>query len=178
LERETDYRDRLKKSGLKYTKHRTAILDILSQSDPPLAAEQIYLALQERGLPANLSTVYRTIETLAEKNLLKKRSLIGDSRVLFEYNRAHHSHYLVCLGCKKMLAIRRCPLGDYEEKLGKETNYTIAGHNLDVYGYCPECRIKGFGGLERRMKRIPEKKDDLSGAGAETFRRGRNLIRR
>jgi len=146
LERESDYRERLKKSGLKYTKHRTAILAILAQSEPPLAAEQIYLALRERGLPANLSTVYRTIETLAEKNLLKKRSLIGDSRVLFEYNRAHHSHYLVCLGCKKMLPIRRCPLGDYEEKLERETNYTIAGHNLDVYGYCPDCREKGHRG--------------------------------
>ncbi len=143
MEREKDYRGSLQKSGLKFTKQRSAILDILAQSEPPLAAEQIYLALKERGVPANLSTVYRTIETLTEKNLLKKRSMIGDNRVLFEFNRAHHSHYLVCLGCKKMLAISRCPLGNYEEELEKETNYTIAGHNLDVYGYCPECREKG-----------------------------------
>jgi Fur family ferric uptake transcriptional regulator len=39
----TDYGDNLKQSGLKNTKRRIAILDILEQSDQPIAAEQVFL---------------------------------------------------------------------------------------------------------------------------------------
>ncbi len=35
-----------------------------------------------------------------------------------------HTHYLVCLGCKKILSIRHCPLEAYEKSLADETQYT------------------------------------------------------
>jgi Fur family ferric uptake transcriptional regulator len=79
---------------------------------------------------------------LADKNLAIKFNIMGDDRTLFEYNRMVHRHYLICMGCKKILAINRCPLEDYEKSLAKETNYSIAGHKLDIYGYCPKCRKK------------------------------------
>jgi len=53
-----------------------------------------------------------------------------------------HRHYLICLGCKKIMPIDHCPLGDYEKSLAKKTNYLISGHRLDIYGYCPECKLK------------------------------------
>ena len=138
-----DFGDDLRRSGLKNTKHRTAILDILEKSEQPLAAEQVFLELKEKDISANLSTVYRTLESLTDKNMVTKLNIAGDNRTLFEYNRMVHRHYLICLGCKKILAINRCPLEDYEKSLANETNYSIEGHKLDVYGYCPECREKG-----------------------------------
>ena len=76
---------------------------------------------------------------MSEKNLVLKLNIPGDSRTLFEYNRKVHKHYLICLGCNKICAINRCPLGDYEESLAKEMHYSISGHQLDIYGYCPDC---------------------------------------
>lgn len=90
-----------------------------------------------------MSTVYRTLETLAAKNIVTKLNIAGDSRALFEYNRMVHRHYLVCLGCKKILGIESCPLERYEKYIAKRTDYSIAGHKLDIYGYCPECRETG-----------------------------------
>jgi len=138
----TDYRDNLKRSGLKNTKHRIAILDILGHSDQPMAAEQVFFELGKKNILISLSTVYRILDSFVSKNLVTKLNLSGDNRALFEYNNMVHKHYLVCLGCKKILAIERCPLKAYEESLEKEMNYTIAGHKLDIYGYCPECRKK------------------------------------
>lgn len=137
-----DFSDELVRVGLKSTKQRSAILDILEQSDQPLAAEQVFLELKNRGVSANLSTVYRTLEVLSDRNLAVKLNISGDSRALFEYNRKIHRHYLICLGCKKIMAIHRCPLKDYEKALEEETNYSISGHKLDVYGYCPECQSR------------------------------------
>jgi Fur family ferric uptake transcriptional regulator len=134
--------DAVKLSGLRITKCRSAILDVLEQSEQPISAEQIFLELKEKNVTANLSTVYRTLDVLEEKNLATKLSITGDNRALYEFNRMVHRHYLVCLGCKKIIAINSCPLEDYEKRLAKETDYLISGHRLDIYGYCPECRRK------------------------------------
>lgn len=138
----TDFGNDLTQSGLKATKHRTEIMDVLQKSDKPLSADQVFFELKKREIRVNLSTVYRVLEALADKNLAVKLNIPGDSRTLYEFKRIGHKHYLICLGCNKMIPINRCPLGNYEESLAKETNFTISGHKLDIYGYCPECREK------------------------------------
>ena len=132
----------LLQSGLKKTKHRLAVLNILEASPQPITAEQLFSKLTESGISINLSTVYRALESLSEKNLVIKHNILGNSRALFEYNRSGHRHYLICLGCKKFLPLDHCPLEEYEHSVAKETDYTIAGHTLDIYGYCPECSKK------------------------------------
>jgi Fur family ferric uptake transcriptional regulator len=118
------------------------MLDILEQSNQPIAAEDLFLELKKGDISANLSTVYRTLEILVENSLATKLIISSDNRALFEINRMVHRHYLICLGCKKIIPIDYCPLEDYEKSLAKETNYEIAGHKLDIYGYCPVCRLK------------------------------------
>ena len=143
IKRSNNYDDKLKLSGLKNTKSRTSILEILQQSDQPIAAEEVYSILRRGDISINLSTVYRALEVLAEKNVVTKLSIVGDNRTLFEYNKMVHRHYLVCLKCRKILAIDHCPLESYEKDIERETNFTIAGHKLDIYGYCPECKSQG-----------------------------------
>ncbi|KNZ42069.1 Fur family transcriptional regulator [Acetobacterium bakii] len=132
----------LKEKGLKSTKHRMAILDILVKKDHPISAEQIFFEIQEMDVAINLSTVYRNLEVLVEKSMVTKLTLSGDNRSVYEYNRMVHRHYLICLGCKKILAIEHCPIKKYEQQIESETDYKIVGHKLDLYGYCPECREK------------------------------------
>lgn len=135
-----DIVDDLKRSGLKNTKCRAAILDILEQSDQPVAADRLFHELNEKNIMLSFSTVYRTLEALTDKKLVKKLTIAGEDKALFEYNRKGHRHYLICLGCKKILSIEHCPLTGYEEILKKETDYAISGHKLDIYGYCPDCQ--------------------------------------
>lgn len=135
-----EYEEKLKKSGLKSTKSRKAIIDVLVNSNQPMAAEQIFLALKENSININLSTVYRTLESLENIDLVTKISIMDDDRMLFEYNKMGHRHYLICLGCKKIITIQNCPLGAYEKKLESETSFAILGHKLYLYGYCRECQ--------------------------------------
>ncbi|HWQ59228.1 MAG TPA: Fur family transcriptional regulator [Clostridia bacterium] len=133
----------LSRCGLRNTRPRAMVLDILEKSPTPLSAEQIYLALRARGVSVNLSTVYRVLEALVDKSLAGKVNIPGDPRAFFEYSRASHRHYLICLGCREMRALERCPLAGYEKALADETDYAISGHKLVVYGYCPACRERG-----------------------------------
>lgn len=144
MEKNGDVKERLKECGLKSTKHRKAILDFMFCSSVPISAEQVYIQMIEQGISIDLSTVYRTLETLREKGLLIKHDRLNDTRALYEYDRREHKHYLVCLGCNKMLPIRHCPLEEYEKDLEKATDFVIAGHKLDIFGYCAECQKKGL----------------------------------
>lgn len=130
----------LKDSGLKNTKHRQTILELLQTEEKPITAEQIYCILKEKNVSINLSTVYRTLETLSEKELILKHSVTNENKGLFEYNNQVHKHYLVCVGCKKILAVEGCPLHQYEESLAQKTGFLITGHKLDMYGLCPVCQ--------------------------------------
>lgn len=138
------YERLLKECGLKNTKHRTTILELLREAGQPLTAEQLYDALKENNISINLSTVYRTLETLYDKQLILKHNVTNENKAVFEFNNQVHKHYLVCMGCKKILSIENCPLGEYEKYLEGQTDFIITGHKLDMYGYCPECQRKGL----------------------------------
>lgn len=140
MTKQTDIVNDLKRSGLKNTRCRAAILYILAQSEQPITADRLFQELSRRKITLSFSTVYRTLEALVDKNLVTKLAIMGEDKAFFEYNRMGHRHYLICLGCKKILAIEHCPLKDYEESLKKETAYAISGHKLNIYGYCPVCQ--------------------------------------
>ena len=132
----------LRNAGLKATRQRAAVLRVLAESEEPLAAQDVHRLLRRR-IEADLSTVYRSLESMAEKGLLLKTVLSGESRTLFEFNRMLHRHYLVCVGCKKIQPIDHCPLEDYERSLEAQTGYRILSHKLAVYGRCPACAKAG-----------------------------------
>ena len=56
-----DYRDYLHRYGLKNTRHRQLILQLLLASEGVLTAEDIYQQLCEQGTEINFSTVYRIL---------------------------------------------------------------------------------------------------------------------
>ncbi|MGI6716180.1 MAG: Fur family transcriptional regulator [Eubacteriales bacterium] len=139
----TSISEELRKQGLKSTKHRLEILEVLRKGQKPYTAEQIFTELLDRNVNINFSTVYRTLDILCGKQLVTKLNIEGTGGAMFEYNTTDHRHHLICLGCRKITAIDYCPLGNYETSLEKKTNYIISGHKLDVYGYCPDCKKDG-----------------------------------
>ncbi|MEA5136998.1 MAG: Fur family transcriptional regulator [Candidatus Fimivivens sp.] len=139
-----DFNKAIRQHGLKSTKIRLSVLDILFKSEQPLDAEQVFLALKAWNVSANLSTVYRVLEVLAEKNLIAGLALPGTHRTVYALKQQDHWHYLVCLGCKKMIAVDGCPLSGYEHQLEQQTGYLISTHQLDLYGYCPTCQQKNL----------------------------------
>ncbi len=144
MKNKADHYADLKQKGLKNTKHRLAILNILEEQAQPVTAEQIFMELNHYDLSTSMSTVYRELDSLVNKDLVLKVKINESNRTLYEYNRMIHKHYLVCLGCKKMISLDMCPLKTYEEKLQEQTHYIITDHKLNIYGYCPECQAKGL----------------------------------
>ena len=140
MQEEGNYSTILKKEGLKNTKHRNAILEVIENSNQPISAEQIFLELKEKKNTINLSSVYRTLEALVSRDIVIKTNITGDNRATYELNRLEHKHHLICSGCKKMFSIDGCPVEEYEKQLREKTGFDITGHKLEIYGFCKECK--------------------------------------
>jgi Fur family ferric uptake transcriptional regulator len=139
---EEHYKDLLKGGKLKSTKHRKAIVELLEKNDLPLTAEELYIILKENGVSISLSTVYRVLETLVEKDLASKCNLPDENKAAYELCHNQHRHHLLCVKCRKVLPVDGCPLEDYEKLLEKRFGFTIKGHKLEMYGYCKSCAEK------------------------------------
>ncbi|NLM97990.1 MAG: transcriptional repressor [Halanaerobiaceae bacterium] len=130
----------LKGNDIRITRQREEILKILYEAERPVTAKKVYSILRKKLPYIRLSTIYRNLNLLEEKDILRKVELNMDNRESsFEFFRGEHHHHLVCISCQEIIPLE-CPLAEYEKRLQKETNYTIIDHKIKVYGICPECR--------------------------------------
>lgn len=96
----------LKNAALKSTKKRQVLLLLLQKQARPMTAEELH-ALAEPILPMNVSTVYRTLNTLTEKKILI-RSVRQDGKAYYSLAKKDHSHRLVCDLCGKVIPVDTC----------------------------------------------------------------------
>ncbi len=132
--------DLLKDRELKRTKSRIAVLSFLEANKAPVTAESLYQSLiaAENGQHFSLSTIYRTVATLAEKGILLK-NVGADGLTYYQLNDDRHCHYLICTACSQVVPVDGCPLHVLEESLSQSTGYQITGHHLEFFGLCPQC---------------------------------------
>jgi len=138
----TDNKEFFKSHGIKNTKQRNIILEILKQAKDPLTAEEIFLESKKVDKSISLSTIYRVLNTFVSKGIVVRHTIVKENISMYELNLIDHEHYLVCIKCEKSIDIGHCPLGVYENSLENDTNFEIVGHKLEIYGYCPNCKDK------------------------------------
>lgn len=135
----------LKEKGLKVTTQRVDILEALEmRPDKHLTAEEIYEIVKEKNPDIGLATVYRTIQLLAELNLIDKLNL-GDGFIRYEIGnrdedrKGHHHHHLICLSCGNVLTFEGDLLDTLENQIQKSMSFEVVDHEVKLFGYCKEC---------------------------------------
>ena len=134
--------------GIKWTKQRKDVYEVLHKASEPLSAVQIYQQIAKADASGNyaVSTIYRILAAFEEKGLVEKTVWLGDGTTVYELKRESHTHYAVCLDCHRRIPLEKCPFAHLHlEKDNGE--FTITGHKLELYGYCKECKI-----AENRVK--------------------------
>ncbi len=140
MKEDNTYKGLLQSHGLKNTKRRNLILEILATLEQPVTVDQIFWELKKNDISINISTVYRIVEALASKHLITKTNISGDNKTHFEVNRPEHRHHFICTTCKQMFWLDDCPLEEYCTLIQTRTGFDVTGHKLEIYGYCPNCK--------------------------------------
>lgn len=125
-------------TGLKRTKQRALVLDVLNQTTLPVTAAEISEQLERHGTPVWLSTVYRVLDTFIRHGLAEKSGVRGDGMAIYVRTRPEHRHYAVCVECHKIVPLQHCPLEHSPPQLEGEL-FQVLEHRLQIFGLCRDC---------------------------------------
>jgi Fur family ferric uptake transcriptional regulator len=137
---QVDSTELLRANGLKITKARVAILDLLAREHGPFTTEEVFARLSKSKTNGHCDvvTIYRCLAKFESLGLIN-RCDFGDGSVRYELRtRDHHHHHIICRKCKRVEALPDCPVEDRSIKLPK-MGFKEVSHRLEFFGVCPEC---------------------------------------
>jgi Fe2+ or Zn2+ uptake regulation protein len=125
------------------TRQRRVILEQLRKVCTHPTADEVYRMVRRRLTRISLATVYRNLEMLADRGLIRRLDLAGRRR---RYDADMRDHYHVrCAKCGRVGDVFAGPLGALDETFRKTTDYAIMGYRLELIGLCPQCRERSAG---------------------------------
>jgi Fur family ferric uptake transcriptional regulator len=131
----------LRENGQKATLARVFILDIFSKKKEPLNAVMVYKELLKRAKTKDINevTVYRTLASLEEANILRRVDLRKES-VYFELENEHH-HHIVCTNCDTVEEFENDKIEEVLKKIATQSPRfkSIKEHSLELFGLCVNC---------------------------------------
>jgi len=130
--------DELRQKGLRMTPQRMMIVAAIENSTNHISAEEIYAQVTEKYPNVNVSTVYRTLDTLEEMKLVTKTDL-GDGRIRYHPADKGHHHHLVCRECGAIIDLDEKALIGLQETLLREYNFVAEMRHLGISGRCVKC---------------------------------------
>lgn len=128
------------KIGARNTRQRSAVVEVLREIDRFASAQDIHRELGDRGHKVGLTTVYRTLQTLAEIGAVDAlHSNSGETLYRHCLTDRHH-HHLVCTSCGRSEEIEGGPVEKWAHDVAVEHGFDLSGHDAEIYGTCPACR--------------------------------------
>src|ERR671937_1590446 len=109
--------DALRRLGLRPTRQRLAVVELLASEPNDATAQQIHDRLRERGHRIGLATVYRTLSALAEHGVLDVLTH-RPGELCYRLCGEEHHHHLVCTSCHRVVELGDCDLVPWLDKLG------------------------------------------------------------
>jgi Fur family ferric uptake transcriptional regulator len=132
------YAEKLQARGFRMTPQRHAILHILKASGNHLSPAQVY-ELAHTAVPGMTeTTVYRTLEFLAENDIVQSRLLNG-GHLVYEIAEASH-HHLVCRGCGAEVEIEPAHLQPFLSEIETNTGFRSINGQITFFGLCRGCQ--------------------------------------
>src|SRR5665213_3763715 len=131
----------LRLRGIRLTRQRMILLELLDGSGRHLDAESLYELAKEKDPKLNRVTVYRTLKLLKEGGLIDELDLMhwaGDQHYYETRLKQEHAH-IVCLRCGKVEEFFGEALQNIKHQVEENLGFRIASARTEMGGYCPDC---------------------------------------
>lgn len=135
-------KDTLKEQGVRLTRQRQILLDILNSSATHLDAENLYLLARAKDPKLNRVTVYRTLKMLKKGGLVDELDLMhfgGDQHYYESKMKPEHAH-IICMRCGRVEEFFGEPLQKLRQQVEQDFGFEILMARTEVGGYCALCR--------------------------------------
>lgn len=133
-----EWQTQLKQHHLRVTQARLAVLELLEKSHQPRDVQDIFEELtKKRKAVCDVATIYRMMEVFEQKGLVKRVDL-GDGKLRYEVEGAHH-HHLVCEICGLIEPIYDVCAAIDTNEIEKKHQFKVRRHSLELFGVCGKC---------------------------------------
>ena len=120
------------------TRQRRAIAAVMETFDDFRSAQEIHALLSRRGEHVGLSTVYRTLQSLADAGAIDSlRTEAGES--IYRRCSTSHHHHLVCRACGATVEVEGPAVEKWTRAVATEYGYSEVSHTLEIFGTCANC---------------------------------------
>lgn len=130
----------IRKNGMRMTKQRAVILDILRTSQEHLDADKLHDRARELDPQIGLATVYRTLALLKKFGMVSEFDL-GEEHGHFETTPETPHYHFTCVCCRKVIELEVPCIEDFVEDLKIGDDLMVTRVNLSFEGYCPDCQL-------------------------------------
>lgn len=137
------------------TRQRELILDCLRENrERHLNIAEITEILREKGERVGQTTVYRTLERLADEGIAHKYSVAGENLgACYQFaDDCRGCYHLVCSKCGKLIHIECGFMDELAGHIYTEHRFTLDPFKTVLYGVCGECSEKQSDGEKEKDK--------------------------
>jgi len=132
-----EFLERLKKSGLKATPQRIAVLRELDKKNHP-TMDEMYMEIKKAHPSISLATVYKNVNVLREEGIVIEIN-VPNGKMRYDYFTKPHIH-MICKNCGNVRDMDYNEnLFDYQNKLEKTEGVVI--DRLDIIASIESCSL-------------------------------------
>lgn len=139
----SDFKQLLKKNGLKFTIQREVILETLYNSNEHLTPEALHNLIQDKfpNLNTGIATVYRTLSLLEDSDMVTSLSF-GAQGKKYELGAKHHHDHFICTRCGSITEFVDEEIEARQKKIANDFGFLMQDHSMQIYGTCKDCQNK------------------------------------
>jgi Fur family ferric uptake transcriptional regulator len=129
------------------TRQRTAVSAALDEVDEFRSAQDLHNILKLRGESVGLTTVYRTLQSLAEAGEVDVLRTGDGESVYRRCSEGGHHHHLVCRSCGKAVEVEGPAVERWAESTASAHGFVDIVHTMEIFGTCAACAAEGPKGI-------------------------------
>ena len=127
------------------TSQRATIVDAAGLMGRAFTVDDLAVTVRRLDASLGLATIYRAVSAMEVSGWLER---VGERSGSALYARCpageRHHHHLICTGCGR-LEPADCPLTAVVGTVETASGFVVTGHDVTLYGLCPDCVTGGEG---------------------------------
>lgn len=132
-----------KRVGERNTRPRRLIaarLAELADQGVDFSIDDLWQALRQQDPHLGRATLYRSVEILVNEGLLDRIDFADGTHCYHVCHDTAHQH-LTCIQCHRFVEVNVTLAPDQFTAIGLQTDFTIEGLALTLFGRCANCRV-------------------------------------
>jgi len=132
------FRAFLKHEKNRVTPERFEVMDAALDYDGHFGADDLYIIMKNSNSSISRATVYKTLELLAQCELLSKRHF-GENLTRYEssFKRQTHDH-LICVDCGRIVEFSDNQMKEIPKKISDQLGFDLESFSFNIFGRCKD----------------------------------------